>query len=215
MPDALFLLSPDGELRDANAAAEALLGYRRDELAGRPVSQIHPASETVRIAAAFDQVRTVGSARYDDGLIVARDGEIIPVDVSGARIHLDASDYVIAVVRDIRARKRAEAEMQAAQERFYLLAEHIREIFWVSDPQTGRIHYGSPAFSELTSLSGVPSRDDIAHWRTLIAPPDRPRFDTFLAAQSQGDNAQVEVRMVAPGGQLMRRRTYHLGGNPS
>lgn len=203
VPDALFLLSPDGELRDANAAAEALLGYRRDELAGRPVSQIHPASETVRIAAAFDQVRTVGSARYDDGLIVARDGEIIPVDVSGARIHLDASDYVIAVVRDIRARKRAEAEMQAAQERFYLLAEHIREIFWVSDPQTGRIHYGSPAFSELTSLSGVPGRDDIAHWRTLIAPPDRPRFDAFLAAQSQGDNAQVEVRMVAPGGQLM------------
>lgn len=203
LPDALFLLTLDGELRDANATAEALLGYRRDELAGRPVSQFHPASEIARIADAFDRVRMAGSTRYDDGLIVARDGEVIPVDVSGARIHLEGADYVIAVVRDIRARKRAEAEMQAAQERFYLLAEHIREIFWVSEPQTGRIHYGSPAFSELTTLSGVPGQDDIEHWRTLIAPPDRLRFDAFLSAQSRGENAQVEIRMAAPGGQLM------------
>lgn len=203
VPDALFLVSLDGQMLDANAAAEALLGYRREELSGRPVSQFHPASETARIADAFDLLRTTGSARYDDGLIVACDGEIIPVNVSGARIRLDGSDHVIAVVRDIRARKQAEAEMQAAQERFYLLAEHIREIFWVSNPQTGRIHYASPAFSELTTLSGVPGQDDIAHWRTLIAPPDRPRFDAFLAAQSRGDNAQVEVRMAAPGGQLM------------
>ena len=203
LPDALFLLTLDGELRDANATAEALIGYRRNELAGRPVTHFHPASESARVARAFEQVRATGSARYDDGLITTRNGDDIPVDVSGTRILLDGTDHLVAVVRDIRARKQAEAEMQAAQERFYLLAEHIREIFWISAPQSGRIHYGSPAFSELTSLTGAPGSDDIALWRTRIAPPDRPRFDAFLAAQARGENADVEVRMAAADGHIL------------
>lgn len=200
--DALLLMTPDGIVLHINGAASALLGYVPEELAGRHVSLLYPASEAGRIDACFKELRSGSSTRYSDGLATTRDGETVAVDVVGSRISFAARDLVIAVVRDIRERKRTEAELQAAQQRFYLLAEHIREIFWIGDPHTRTLHYASPAFTELCTASGTTHPDNLGAWVQAVVPPDRPRFENFLAAQAQGEPVQVEVRVADSAGNV-------------
>lgn len=200
--DALFLVTPSGVIMHMNGAASELLGYRPDELAGKHVSMLYPPSEKARVKACFDELAVKRSTRHLDGVALTRDGRTVAVDVVGSRIEFAGGPAVIAVVRDIRERKQAEAELRAAQERFYLLAEHIREIFWVSDPHTRALQYASPAFSDISALPEGEQPGDLNSWALAVAPPDRPRFEAFLAAQAQGEAAQVEVRVADRNGGL-------------
>lgn len=200
--DALFLVTPSGVIMHMNGAASELLGYRPDELAGKHVSMLYPPSEEARVQACFDELAVRRSTRHLDGVALTRDGEMVAVDVVGSRIEFAGGPAVIAVVRDIRERKQAEAELRAAQERFYLLAEHIREIFWVSDPHTRALYYASPAFSDISALPKGEQPGDLNSWALAVAPPDRSRFEAFLAAQAQGEVAQVEVRVADRNGGL-------------
>ena len=194
--DALLLMTPLGVIMHMNGAASELLGYRPAEVAGKHVSMLYPPSEEARVQVCFDELATQRSTRYPDGVALTRDGETVAVEVVGSRIEFAGGPAVIAVVRDIRERKQAEAELRAAQERFHLLAEHIREIFWVSDPHTRALYYASPAFSDISALPNGDQPGDLNSWAQAVAPPDRPRFETFLAAQAQGDVAEVEVRVA-------------------
>jgi PAS domain S-box-containing protein len=194
--DALLLMTPRGVMMHMNGAASELLGYRPAEIAGKHVSMLYPPSEEARVQACFDELATRRSTRYPDGVALTRDGATVAVEVVGSRIEFAGGPAVIAVVRDIRERKQAEAELRAAQERFHLLAEHIREIFWVSDPHTRALYYASPAFAEMSALPAGEQPVDLNSWAQAVVPPDRPRFETFLAAQAQGDVAEVEVRVA-------------------
>lgn len=213
--DALLLLTPEGMLLDINPAATALLGYGRAEVIGRDVSMLYPSSEAGRVAACFDEMAQGKIAHYLDGVALARDGDRIPVDVVGSTIDNGDRPAIIAVVRDIRARKRTESELHVAQARFYLLAEQIREIFWICDPATHALLYVSPAFVELSKLSGCAAGDEAECWKQAIVPPDRPRFDTFLAAQARREAAEVEVRIGCRDGTLrwLHVRTFPWNGD--
>lgn len=200
--DALLLMTPRGVIMHMNGAASELLGYRPAEVAGKHVSMLYPPSEEMRIQACFDELAMRRSTRYLDGVALTCDGEMVAVDVVGSRIEFAGGPAVIAVVRDIRERKQAEAALRAAQERFYLLAEHIREIFWVSDPHTRALYYASPAFSDISALPDGEQPGDLNGWAKAVAPPDRSRFEAFLAAQAQGEVAQVEVRVADRNGGL-------------
>lgn len=198
--DALLLMRPDGTLVEINRAATALLGHANADVAGHHVSMLYPPSEEVRVAACFDEVARNGISRYLDGIAVASNGDRIAVDVVGSAIMTGGQPTVIAVVRDIRARKQAESDLHATQQHFYLLAEHIREIFWICDPATGVVTYVSPAFAELARLSGCSTGSGINCWAQSIAPPDRPLFEAFLAAQARGEPAEVELRISGADG---------------
>ena len=41
----------------------------------------------------------------------------------------------VVVFRDISERKEAERAVEESQERFRQLAEHIREVFWITNPK--------------------------------------------------------------------------------
>src|SRR6185503_2310888 len=74
----LALLAPSGEIRLANRAAEALLGYGAGELAGRALADLYEASD--REAGAPE--RALAAARHegqaeDEGARVRRDGSTV------------------------------------------------------------------------------------------------------------------------------------------
>jgi len=101
----------------ANRAAAAMLGFAGPAaLVGQPLeSFVHPAD----LASVQDRVRRVlaGEAvaypveiRY-----VKRDGTELPVENTGALVTYNGKPAILAVVRDITARKRAEAEKAALE----------------------------------------------------------------------------------------------------
>ena len=113
VPDALIGVDLSGAIRFANHHAERLFGYDHDELVGLPLETLVPESlrktHVSRRESFFSAplTRSLGSGLDLSGR--HRDGTEIPVDISLS--HLDTVDgpLVIASLRDMTERKKAEA----------------------------------------------------------------------------------------------------------
>jgi PAS domain S-box-containing protein len=113
--EAIEIIDPEtGRFLDANEQACLALGYTREEFLTLTVPEINP------VVAARSWKETLAELRRSGSLIREsqrrhKDGSIFPVEINVNYIRLDR-DYVLAVVRDITERKRAERELQRSNE---------------------------------------------------------------------------------------------------
>ena len=119
VPDAIVGVIADGTIVMVNAKAGVLFGYTRDEMVGRHLELLVPKS--VRDHSQLrDAYFTAPVARpMGIGMELAgrrHDGSEFPVEISLARIKIDGRLIVIAAVRDITERKRAEAKFRSLLE---------------------------------------------------------------------------------------------------
>lgn len=119
-PDAFLLVDEAGVIVLVNSQTERMFGYPRDELLGQPVEVLvpqrfrgnHPAHRTDY--AREPHVRPMGAGRELFGL--RKDGSEFPVEISLSPLVTGADRYVISAVRDVTARKKAEAKFRGLLE---------------------------------------------------------------------------------------------------
>ncbi len=110
------LVNRPRSLRDANAAAERMLGWSATEMQGQPAHRLfhhtradgtpYPVEECP-----MDRARVAREdCRSDDELFWRKDGRFFPVDIAGAPIV--SADGSVVVFRDISERRAAEAARQ-------------------------------------------------------------------------------------------------------
>src|SRR5688572_5250961 len=114
-PDAVASLDSEGRFVSANASAEALTGYRLDELKGTSFMQIVVPENRER---ALERFRAVmgGSARRYEGAIRHKSGRNVEVALTDLPIvvnHDVVGVYLIA--RDLTARRELEARLRQAE----------------------------------------------------------------------------------------------------
>lgn len=132
-PDAIFEVEFDGTIILLNAAAEAMFGYSREELLGQLVEELIPEagrSKHERHRAHYAQHPSVRPMGVGLELLARRkDGSTFPVEISLSPIRSAQGNRIIAVVRDITAHKKAEAEINALHMQFTAsLAEANRQL---------------------------------------------------------------------------------------
>jgi PAS domain S-box-containing protein len=121
-PDAILEIDRDGKIVLANAIAEQMFGYSRNELAGLSVDDLLP--ETARAAHkqhranyhAKPSTRPMGIGLKLDA--VRRNGERFPVEISLSPTDSDDGQRVTAIVREISERRAAEEKLLEIQEAF-------------------------------------------------------------------------------------------------
>lgn len=115
--DALFVVNTKGQLIDVNQEACYTLGYTREELLQLSVPDIQKAVSLDEIA--NDWKMRPGQAVTREGVHQRRDGSQFPVEVRLGRIEIGGKPVLLALARDITARK----EMEAAQTRLAEIGE--------------------------------------------------------------------------------------------
>lgn len=121
-PDALIMVDSDGAIEVVNRQAEAMFGYERSELVGRPVEVLLPDRHGAAHAVHRDrfshkpEVRAMGTGMA----LAARraDGSEFPVEISLSPLSESGPLRVLAAVRDITDRLEAEARERTAAEMF-------------------------------------------------------------------------------------------------
>jgi PAS domain S-box-containing protein len=105
-----------------NPAAADLFGYAEEEIVGRSIATLVAPAFRDRHRAGLARYRDLGVGPIVDGgpvelLAVHRDGQEIPIELTLGRIHEvdDGSRYVLAVIRDRREARAAEAQRTALE----------------------------------------------------------------------------------------------------
>jgi PAS domain S-box-containing protein len=124
MAEGLLVQDAGGVTAFVNPAAASLLGYTPDELIGRHWTLITPPDQREKVQEA-DELRTFGTwSRYELELL-AKDGQRVPVLVSGCPVFQDGvRKWNVAVFTDTRELRAAERAAAQAQARLYELAQN-------------------------------------------------------------------------------------------
>ncbi|MFH1044443.1 MAG: EAL domain-containing protein [Pseudomonadota bacterium] len=98
----------DGIVTDVNEALLAIMGYAREEMIGRSVLAFVPAQRREEAA------DYIGAGREDpyEAEVVHKNGYNIPVELVGKTLHLKGETHRLGVLRDVTARKHAEARIR-------------------------------------------------------------------------------------------------------
>jgi PAS domain S-box-containing protein len=139
--EALYIIDADGCIRFCNAALAQLAGYPAEVLLGRPSLDLYAPEDRPAVldhrTRAF-QEEPVPSLL--EATLLRHDGARLPVELSLSSLRRGARVAGrVATVRDISARKQAEATLRASEERFRLLVEGVQDYaIYLLDPE-GRI----------------------------------------------------------------------------
>ena len=136
-PDAMVVIDQDGQIVLVNIQTEVRFGYPRDELLGQPVTNIIPEGFAERILA--DDLRSIEAAlaqQIGTGLeLVGRrkDGSAFPIEMMLSPLESAEGILITAAIRDITARKEAEAILAQLEARYRGLLEAAPDAMVVVD----------------------------------------------------------------------------------
>ena len=139
LPDAVGMLDLQGRLTTANRQAVEMLGYADPgELLGKSAFDLMPPEDHERVKADITTTLETGTMRNAEYRMLRKNGSRFPVELSAA-VSTDAdgqSRGIVIVVRDITARRQAEARIR---ELLYIL-DQARDAIIIRDLE-GRIQY--------------------------------------------------------------------------
>jgi PAS domain S-box-containing protein len=146
----MVIVNQDGTIVLVNSQTERLFGYDREELLGEPIEILVPEEKREGHPALVQQyvgqseVRAIGEAL--DLMAQARDGHRIPVDISLSPIETREGTIVVASVRDVTERKKAEEAIREQKEFVETVINSIPDAISILDVATGRIVDANEAF---------------------------------------------------------------------
>src|SRR6185369_14070712 len=182
--DAIEVIDPEtGRFLDVNEKACQSRGYTGEEYLALTVPQIDPMVAARPWKEICAEIRRVG-ARITEGQHRRKDGSVFAVEINCAYIRLDR-DYLLAVVRDITERKRAEENFRLSEKRFRDIVESSLQGMIIH--QGGIIRYANPSAA---TMFGYPSPQDLEGqetWNTLADPNDLTMLRARVEAVYRGE----------------------------
>jgi len=191
----------EGLLLEVNSRYCELLGYSREELVGKTVAELQLWERPEDRNPVIRQLLQAKSLRDVETRFRRKSGELRDVLISFelAEVAGDPRQVLIAQFDDITERRRAERARRESEERFRQLAEHIQDVFWLTNPEKSEMLYISPKYEEIWGRSRQELLERPSAWLDAVHPEDRPGVEAALRGQTAGEY-QVEYRVVRPDG---------------
>ena len=174
-PDAMLISNNEGIITMVNHQGERLLGYKTNELIGKPIEFLvperfrehHPTLRHEFAQTPFS--RTMGMGRVVQAL--RKDQRELDVDISLSPIQTEQGLFFASALRDVTIQKQTEAALLASEQRFRRMADVSPAMIWITDTN------GNPIFVNQTWLNftGMAFNEALTHesWIRLVHPDDR------------------------------------------
>ena len=111
--------------------------------------------------------------------------------------------HLLQQVRDeLAERKRAENELRISEERFRQMADNIEEVFWMTEAETGRAIYLSPAAEKVWGISPEHVLLQSEALIKVVLPEDRLVLLDAFEREKRGEKVEIEYRITRPDGSI-------------
>ncbi|RLE05753.1 MAG: hypothetical protein DRI99_01420 [Candidatus Aminicenantes bacterium] len=182
--DAIFVMEDDRFI-DCNQKAAEMFGCRREDLIGetpyekfsppfQPDGQPSQKKALQKIKAAFK-----GQPQFFPWTHCRLDGSLFETEVSLSLIEIGAKKSLLAIVRDVSARKRAESALRRAQEHYQELFTQIPIGLYSTTPE-GEILDVNPALIDMLGFPDKKSFMKIKSFDVYVDPQERETLKARL-----------------------------------
>jgi PAS domain S-box-containing protein len=140
-PDGVYTNELNGTFLYGNRKCEEILGYRREELIGKNFLELTILPEkSLNKALELLQENMKGKPTGPDEIeLISKEGRLIPVEINTSVVQRSGEGIVLAFVRDITDRKRAELELRESEDRYRSLYVDSADSIMVFSPDQGFI----------------------------------------------------------------------------
>ncbi len=208
--DAIYVHDEEGRFVDCNSQACRLLGYTREELLSMSVEEI---SSNVLTAEERIRQEEEGGTLWQQALAGEpgvfshgheeenrrKDGTTFPVEVRVGSVDYGGRRMVLASVRDVTERVRAEAALRESEEKYRSVVDNIKEVVFRIDAR-GLWTFLNPAWEEIT---GFPVRESLGeNFLDYLHSEDRERNAKLfrLLLEREKDHCRCEMRCLTKDG---------------
>jgi diguanylate cyclase (GGDEF)-like protein/PAS domain S-box-containing protein len=208
--DGIFLQDETGFL-DCNRKGAEMYGLTPEEVVGRSPATLCPELQpdgrpSAEVAAENIAMAMSGERPYFEWQPQRADGTPFDVEVNLSRIELRGKPCLLAIVRDITARKKAERELLRQHILRQYIIESLPGIFYLFEP-SGRILLWNRNFETVIGLDSEGIKD--AQPLDLFSPEERPRIAEAIECAMSAGRGAIEAEVLTPGG----ARTPYLLSN--
>ncbi|MFH1034601.1 MAG: EAL domain-containing protein [Pseudomonadota bacterium] len=212
--DAILVLA-DGRILDCNPRALHMFAASRQQLVGCAIMELSPPEQADGQPSRQEGSRLVkqalaGHSQFFAWRLRRLDGGEFEAEVSLNRLVLAGQDYLLAVVRDVTARRRTEESLRASEERFRSLSENAPDIIYTLG-QDGTFTYVNPAWQRI--LGHAPSEVLGRFFVDFVLPEDVAQCrESFRRIRDEQETLQMTRGLLhKDGGQ----RLFSMSGSPN
>jgi PAS domain S-box-containing protein len=131
-PDAIFTITMDDSIIDANVAASRMLGYRREEFQAMTLADIQAPEVRGRVGSIIRN--ELNMDRVFEGMDIHKDGTVVPIEIHNHKIVINGRALVLSTVRDITDRKQFEEKLRKSEEQYREYFEDDLSGAYISEP---------------------------------------------------------------------------------
>ncbi|HPO14116.1 MAG TPA: PAS domain S-box protein [Candidatus Hydrogenedentes bacterium] len=151
--DAVILMDNAGRVYYWNPAAERLLGYKAEEIIGKPAHEIlAPARYRKAYTKGLQNWHATGEGpvvgKTMDLKAVRKDGAEIDIALSVSSVQIGGQWFAVGILRDVTEHKEADDALKQSEARYRSLVDNSGDIVWRMDLQ-GRFTFVSSAAKAL------------------------------------------------------------------
>lgn len=201
VPDGVVIIDAAGHIQTFNQACETLFGWSAAEVIGQNVKMLMPPPYREEHDGYLERYhrtgerRIIGIGREVTGL--RKDGSTFPMELSVGEASEGDSPAYIGIIRDLTARRQAEADLLEREARLISILETVPDAIIVIDDQ-GLIQSFSPAAQRLFGWS--PAEVQGQNVRMLMPPPYRDQHDGYMQHYREtGERRIIGIGRVVTG----------------
>ncbi|KAF0152466.1 MAG: PAS/PAC domain-containing protein [Ignavibacteria bacterium] len=151
--DVFYQVKLDGTISELSPSIKYYSDFSRDELLGSHISNLYyePEDRTTFLK----KIKEIGELRDYELRIKSKTGKMIYASIN-ARLIFDADgkpDHIDGAIRDITARKLAQEELIASEDRMRMLVEGTPHLFFYTQDTNANITYVSPTVEVITGYT--------------------------------------------------------------
>ncbi|HET6398488.1 MAG TPA: CHASE domain-containing protein, partial [Candidatus Thermoplasmatota archaeon] len=201
--DVIINVNDRNQVVYANPALERVLGWRVEDVLGKPVASLLPEPSRAAYLGGFARIGDGASGGPPASFEVTalhKDGREVPMEVSLSTWQGPDGRYFSSILRDLTERKRAEAAL-LDRERQLMEAQAIANIgSWELDLQTNRFTW-TPELSRILGVDPQGQQVPFEEAMSIVHEEDlQTVMEALFAAARQGRSFQLEYRVVPPDG---------------